>query len=71
MRMELVNMVEIEGKMYFFNRKPSEKALAALIRYDSRYADAEVLEEKRAYEIRRALTVRSAEACNYKLARKN
>lgn len=67
--MELVNMVEIEGKMYFFNRKPSEKVLEAMRKYDSRYADAEVLEESRAKEIRRALTIRSAEACNYKLAR--
>lgn len=66
--MEIVNAIELDGAMYFFNRKPSEKVLAALIRYDNRYADAQVLEEERAYEIRRALTIQSAKACNYRLA---
>ena len=66
--MELVNAIELDGKMYFFNRMPSEKSLAALIKHDKRFEDAEVLEESRAYEIRRALTIQSAKACNYRLA---
>lgn len=66
--MELVNAIELNGAMCFIGKKPSEAVLTALIQYDNRFEAAEVLDESKAYEIRRALTIRSANACNYRLA---
>lgn len=66
--MELVNAIELDGVMCFIGKKPSEAVLAALIKYDNRFEAAEVLDESKAYEVRRALTIHSAKACNYRLA---
>lgn len=66
--MELVNAVEVNGSLCFIGKKPSREVLEALIRYDNRFETASVLDEGRAYEVRRALTIRSAGACNYRLS---
>ena len=66
--MEIVNAIELNGTLCFIGKKPNETVLAALIKYDSRFDGAEVLEGSRAEEIKHALTIRSANACNYRLA---
>ena len=65
--MEIVNTIELNGKMFFFGKKPTQTVLEALIRYDSRFEVAEVLNENKANKIRHELTIISANACNYHL----
>lgn len=66
--MEVVNAIELDGVLFFIGGKPSETVMRALIKYDGRFSGAEVLGDIETKRVKRALTLRSAQACNYKLA---
>lgn len=66
--MEVVNAIELDGALFFIGSRPSETVMDALIKYDKRFNGAAVLGDKETKKVRRALTIRSAQACNYKLA---
>lgn len=64
--MEIINTIELDGKMFFFDKKPTKTVLEALIKYDCRFEVAEVLDKNRANKIKHKLTIISANACNYR-----
>lgn len=66
--MEVVNAIELDGTLFFIGSRPSETVMNALIKYDDRFSGAQVLGDSETKRVKRALTIRSAQACNYRLA---
>lgn len=68
--MNTVSAIELNGELFFMREKPTGEIYESLVEYDSRFSTAKVLDGDKLQEVRMALAIRSAEACNYKRSKK-
>lgn len=67
--MLIINVVEMNGQVYLMNEIPEDRkkeVLETFAKYDSKYADLKSLSEQQLEDVKKKLTIQSAEAINYK-----